>query len=595
MTPHLPDTCIIGAGWSGLLACKAMKERGFHPVVLERAPYFGGVWRHDPTRRAGGVMRSTITTSSKGITEMSDFPMPGDFPAFPRHDQIFAYLESYVAHFDLRPHLRLGAGAARVEKVGGRWHVTDSTGTVHRVDRVIVCSGVHQEPADSGRASVAGFTGRVVHSVEVARDLEMCAGQRVLMVGAGETASDLASELTRLTPHLTVSSRTGQWFASRVSSAPLPVPSLNDYFSSPIRMIFDPTDDAVFTARALEDRYGKSGSGVPEWQAQRPFQAQFLNKNTALVELWRLGQVKARPAITGAEGGHVTFRDGRREAFDIIVLCTGFETVFPFLPAPYDTARIDTHFKMLLADDPTLSFVGFVRPVVGSIPAIAELQSRCLAALYAGAIPLPADRARIIARDQATARRRFDDARIAGLVDMTLYNRSLATWLGVQPDYAELLRTSPRRWWKAIFAPHNGAIYRLEGASDADADAIVDHMDAPCYLFKKNLSAWAWVLLVNAFPVRMPHVYTERRGRLWRAAVGVLLAPLTLLTTLLAVRGRSMPGQLVGGLVLAVLSPVWITRLLRSRATHRSLVAQFQGRPLGPARAGEPDWAAAAK
>ncbi len=442
MSIPTPDTCIIGAGWSGLLACKAMKEKGFVPIVLERQPYFGGVWRHDPKRRAGGVMGSTITTSSKGITEMSDFPMPADYPSFPRHDQIYAYLESYVEHFGLRPHLKLGAGAQRVERDGEGWIVTDSTGAVYRVDRVIVCSGVHQEPADSGRASVAGFAGPVVHSVELARNLAMCAGKRVLMVGAGETASDLATEITRLTAHLTVSSRRGQWFTSRVSTVPLPTPSLNDYFSSPLRRLFDPTDSAFFAARAVEDRSGASGSGVPEWQSERPFQAQFLDKNTALVDLWRTGQVKARPAITGAAGTTVSFKDGRTESFDFIVLCTGFETVFPFLPEPYATARIDTHFKMMLADDPTLSFVGFVRPLVGSIPAIAELQARCLAALYAGEIPLPADRESVIAADRAYARKRFADDRIAGLVDMARYNDALAVWLGVQPDYAKLLCAS---------------------------------------------------------------------------------------------------------------------------------------------------------
>ena len=504
--PAVPDTCIIGAGWSGLLACKAFLDEGFVPVVLEKKDHIGGVWQHDPRSRQGGVMASTITTSSKGITEMSDFPMPADFPDFPRHSQIMDYLHSYVARFGLAPHIELGVGAARVEKEGDGWRVTGTDGRSWQVARVVVCSGVHQEPTDSGRAELAGFTGRVLHSVEARACLDELADQRVLIIGAGETASDLAGELTRRTPHLAVSSRRGQWFTNRSSNVPLPVPSLNDYFSSSLRWVMDPTDSAQFAAAGVIERYGACGSGVPEWQTERPFQGAFLNKNATLVDLWRLGQVRARRGVASASGPRVRFVDGREEDFDVVVLCTGFVTVFPFLPAPYATRPVDHHLKLCLADDPTLSFVGFARPLVGSIPGIAELQARCVAALAAGRIATPTHAARTVAEDQAYARRRFADARIPGLVDMNRYVEELAVWLGVWPRWSAVFRRSPALWWSAVNAPHNGALFRINEALDAGDDPalarLVAHVSAPRYLFKKNLAAWAHVLIRNLAPVR---------------------------------------------------------------------------------------------
>lgn len=575
------DTCIIGAGWSGLLACKYFKEAGFSPVVLEKGSDIGGVWRYDPDRAAGGVLASTITTSSITATEMSDFPMPDDFPEFPRHSQIMDYLRAYCDRFGLAEHIRLDAGVEAVEKVGDVWHVR-AGGVVYRCARVVVCSGVHQEPEQSGRATLEGFTGEVIHSAAVKGRIAEQAGRRVLLVGTGETASDLAVELTRQTPHLAVSSPRGQWFVGRTSNFPVSPPTLNDFYSSPMRNIVDPTDSAFSAAQIVEDRYGRCGSGIPEWQTDRPFQGQFFNKNTLIIDLWRLGQVTAKPRIVRCEGQTVHFSDGSTGEYDVAILCTGFDTVFPFLPAPYDTQRIDAHFKMMLADDESLSFVGFVRPIAGSIPTIAELQSRCLAAMYAGKIPTPGDRQRTIAADRAYAERRFNSSRIAGLVDMRLYLDSLATWLEVVPDYGRLFRESPRRWWAAMTAPYSGAQFWLN--DDDKREASLARMQRPKYIIKNSLHAWALVLYRNAFPLRRVNTFSDRRGFWWRLVVGLLLAPLFLPAGLLLTRKPGALTQAYGALLLLLLSPIILKRLIARRLMLARMRAEFQpARERGPA------------
>ena len=571
ITAH--DTCIIGAGWSGLLACKYFKAAGFNPVVLEKGPDIGGVWRYDPERPAGGVLASTITTSSISSTEMSDFPMPDDFPEFPRHSQIMDYLRAYCARFELDAHIRLDTGVEEVKKVDGAWQIR-AGGQTWRCARVVVCSGVHQEPEQSGRATLAGFSGEVVHSAAVKNRIAEQAGKRVLLVGTGETASDLAVELTRQTPHLAVSSPRGQWFAGRTSNFPAPTPSLNDFYSAPLRQVLDPTDSAFAVTQVIEARYGACGSGIPEWQTDRPYQGQFLNKNTLIIDLWRLGQVTAKPRITRCEGQVVHFSDGSTGEYDIAILCTGFDTVFPFLPAPYRTQRINEHFKMLLADDETLSFVGFVRPVVGSIPTIAELQSRCLAAMYAGQIPVPGNRPETIAADKAYARRRFNSDRIAGLVDMALYLDELAAWLGVHPDYGRLLRESPRRWWAAVTAPYNGAKYWLN--DDEKREGALSRINRPRYIIRNSMHSWAAILYRNAFPLRRVNTFSERKGFWWRLVVGLMLAPLFAPAALMMVRKPSVLTQIYGTLLLLLLSPIIAKRLLEQRQRRARAWAMFQ-------------------
>ncbi len=566
------DTCIIGAGWSGILACKYFKAAGFNPVVLERNAYFGGVWRHDPGRATGGVMASTFTTSSKTVTEMSDFPMPDEIPHFPRHSQIMDYLHDYVEHFELEPHFRLGNGAAHVEKHGDGWRVTGDDGAVFAVARVVVCSGVHQEATDSGRGQFADFPGEVIHSTRLESRLDELRGKRVLLVGSGETASDVATEISRLTPHLACSSPNGQWIVSRVSNLHATEPFLLDHMSSPAKLLTDPFDAAFWGCESIETFYGRSGHGIPEWQTDRPYQGQFLNKNPSLIELWRAGQLVARPRIAAVEGATVSFVDGARDDYDVIVLCTGFDTVFPFLPAPYDTRPVNDHFKMILSDDDSLSFVGFARPVVGSIPAIAEMQARCLAAMYAGEIPVPGNREAVIARDKAIAMQRFQSKRLSGLVDMAQYITELALWLGAQPDYLRLVLERPWNAVTLLTAPYNGA--RMWLNDPGEQDRVIERLKSQSHPFLSNAAMWGHALYTNIFPRRPERTYHTRRFMGLRKAVGLVLSPFFMPAAFM-MGPPTVFKTVYGAAMLLALSPALVWRRIEGQRKHRRILEDF--------------------
>src|ERR1035441_7059740 len=102
------DVIIIGAGWSGLMACKYCLGEGLKTLVLEGRDSIGGVWAFTQDGSYGGVMTTTETTSSRCITEMSDFPMPEIYPEFPGHLQILAYLDAYCDRFDRSEERRVG-------------------------------------------------------------------------------------------------------------------------------------------------------------------------------------------------------------------------------------------------------------------------------------------------------------------------------------------------------------------------------------------------------------------------------------------------------------------------------------------------------
>ena len=90
------DLVVVGAGWSGLLACKYAKENGLNVLVLEARETIGGVWKFTEDPNTTTTIKNAHTTSSKTFTEMSDFPMPKDYPSFPSHKEVFSYLVKYA-------------------------------------------------------------------------------------------------------------------------------------------------------------------------------------------------------------------------------------------------------------------------------------------------------------------------------------------------------------------------------------------------------------------------------------------------------------------------------------------------------------------
>ena len=124
------DVIVIGAGWSGLLACKCMLEEGLTVVALEKRDTIGGIWCYSDDPDTVTVMRNTKCTSSSSVTEMSDFPMPDEIGMFPKQSDVFAYLKSYCDAFKLWPHVLLGHGVKRAEKRDGAWHVECENGKV---------------------------------------------------------------------------------------------------------------------------------------------------------------------------------------------------------------------------------------------------------------------------------------------------------------------------------------------------------------------------------------------------------------------------------------------------------------------------------
>lgn len=101
--------CVVGAGPGGLAVAVALKRRGIPFDIVDEGRGPGGIW--DIGREETPMYDSAHFVSSKTLSGFRDFPMPDDYPDYPRHDQVLAYVRAYACRHDLERHATFGVRA----------------------------------------------------------------------------------------------------------------------------------------------------------------------------------------------------------------------------------------------------------------------------------------------------------------------------------------------------------------------------------------------------------------------------------------------------------------------------------------------------
>ncbi|MBQ1088274.1 NAD(P)/FAD-dependent oxidoreductase [Streptomyces sp. B93] len=384
--------CVIGAGLSGLAVARALKDRGIEFVCLEKAPEVGGIWRQPGAGEPGPGYRSLHLNTAKQLTAYHDFPMPDSYALYPRHDQVAAYLRSFAEWAGVLDRVELRTEVVSVrERADGRWTVVsrDAGGgmAARRFDQVIVASGHNAMPSMPSPLPPGAdtFAGTILHSLDY-RDGSDFTGQRVVVVGLGASAVDIAADLSRHAARTLLSVRRGL----HILPKQLFGMSLDEIAEAPwwTAMPFD--EQRRFVEQTLLVVRGRLGDyGLPE--PDHPVFSSAVTISDEILSRIRHGTVTPKPSIASFDGHRVDFTDGTSAEADAVVYCTGFRMDFPFLPAgcpagPDGAVRL---YKRAIAPDrPGLSFVGLVRPL-GAITRLVEAQARWLARVITGETALP--------------------------------------------------------------------------------------------------------------------------------------------------------------------------------------------------------------
>jgi cation diffusion facilitator CzcD-associated flavoprotein CzcO len=272
----------------------------------------GGLWDIDNPHST--LYESAHLISSRRMTEFAAFPMPPG-PAYPNHRELRQYFRDYAAHFALDAQYAYGT---RVEQIapaeGGRWAVTTvsepgrddfapadlpRTTTLH--DGVLIASGMLHHPhwpLLPGR-----FAGRVMHSSEY-RSAEVFAGQRVLVVGCGNSGADIAVDAVHRAARVDLSVRRGYYFLPKFIMG-RPTDTLGGAVRLP-RALKQRLD--ALLVRVVMGRPSDYGLPDPDY---RMYEAHPVINSLVLHHLGQ-GDITPRGALRAIEGRTVTFADGAR-------------------------------------------------------------------------------------------------------------------------------------------------------------------------------------------------------------------------------------------------------------------------------------------
>jgi dimethylaniline monooxygenase (N-oxide forming) len=432
MTAAGERVCVIGAGSSGIAACQVLDARGIEFDCFEVGSQVGGNWRYMNDNGMSSAYRSLHINTSRRTMAYATYPMPDDYPDYPSHWQIAKYFDDYVDHFGFRGRIRFRTEVTGVEPVAdGDWRVTwrdlesgEEGSEVYTA--VFVANGHHwdarwPEPAYPGQDD---FEGEQLH-VHDYKTPDTIENKRVLVLGIGNSATDIAVEASQRAERTLLAMRRGAWILPKYLRG-RPVDELGNAFVNRLPLA---------VTRAMYRRALKTATGEPmDYGLPEPDHKLAEAHPTISAELLSRighGDITVKPNVERFAGARmVRFTDGSEEEVDVIVYCTGYKITFPFFEPELIAApdnEIPLYKRVVSPEHPGLYFIGLLQPL-GAIMPLAEAQSEWIADVLEGKVELPdAERMeRYIARDrEAMAKRYVASKRHTIQVDFEPYLRSL--------------------------------------------------------------------------------------------------------------------------------------------------------------------------
>jgi cation diffusion facilitator CzcD-associated flavoprotein CzcO len=309
------DAYIIGAGPGGLATAAALKSRGLHGVVLERSDSIGSSWR-------GHYERLHLHTPRE-LSGLPGLPIPKEMGRWVARDDVVRYLEVYAAHHELD--VRLGTAVRRLDPSpdARSWTLALEDGTTLAAPYAVVATGFNHTPREPDVPGLQGYSGEIVLA-RTYRNGSEHAGQDVLVVGSGNTGTELAVDLVehgakrvrlavRTVPHI-LRRNTGPYAAQYTGIAVRRLPTaLVDRAASVVERLQTPDLSAQGLPRpdtGLLTRVERDNA-IPV-------------QDVGIIDAIRSGAVEPVAALRELDGDAVVLADGSRIHPDAVVLATGY-------------------------------------------------------------------------------------------------------------------------------------------------------------------------------------------------------------------------------------------------------------------------------
>lgn len=284
MSPAPLDVLVVGGGQSGLGAGYFLKRSGLSFEILDAGTRPGGSWPD--------YWDSLQLFSPAQWSSLPGWPMPAGSGTYPHRNEVIDYLAAYEARYALP--VRRPVEVLSIARGEGTLVASTSDGDL-AARAVLMCTGNFRAPHVPRIPGQERFAGRSLHSADYRRPGEF-AGRRVLVVGGGNSGAQIFAELVDVAD--------ATWVT----------------LDEPV-LLPDDVDGRVLFERATL-RYQAQQAGLPPPDLPGGFGDVVMVPPVRAVR--DRGLLRAvRPFVRFTRDG-VVWPDGREEAVDDVIWCTGF-------------------------------------------------------------------------------------------------------------------------------------------------------------------------------------------------------------------------------------------------------------------------------
>ena len=348
---------IVGAGPAGLAMGACLRQRGIKAMILEAGDAPGYTWRR--------LYERLHLHTVKALSGLPGLPMPRQFPRYPSRAQVVEYLAAYTKHFDLT--IQTNCPVTRAAPEADGWRVTTAQGDYHT--RVLVsATGIFSHPAPITYPGMDDFKGHALLA-STYWDATPFAGQRVLVVGAGNTGAEIAVDLAEHGVQTTIAIRAGANVVPRELLG-VPIQRWGFVMAALPRSITGKVAPVLLRRSARR----QMRAGLP-----RPTQGVLDRKGIPIIGLELLhhtqqGKIAVAGAIERFTQTGVYFANGQEQPFESVILATGYRPALDYLEGALalDEEGFPRMDGLRAADAPDLYFIGMIYNIRGTLYNIAR-------------------------------------------------------------------------------------------------------------------------------------------------------------------------------------------------------------------------------
>lgn len=303
---------VIGAGLSGLAAATELLARNIPVTILEASDRVADPWRARHPKLRLNIHRHFARLPGHHDPRHPDTYLP--------RDAVVDYLSDYAV--GLAPNIQFETRVQSVHRLDGGWQVETNKGT-YSCDHLIVATGREKVPDMPIWPGFEQFGGKVVHAADFGEPSSYD-GKKVLVVGAGNSGSDVLNHLSRANPaQVWISVRNGpSILPARIFG--LPIQRMARMFSRTPRWVLDPLMAGIqWLNYGNLRRYGlprhRKGGG-----------SRLINDgvtpalNDGFVKALKNGRFQVVGLTVGFSSNAVQLADGRKVRPDVVICATGY-------------------------------------------------------------------------------------------------------------------------------------------------------------------------------------------------------------------------------------------------------------------------------